>query len=166
MILAGPPWQYDNDGITGAAEDRYPTMGIEELCSKGPRAAENATLFLWVTNPMLEVSFRVIQAWGFKYKTMGTWWKKDGRGQGYYLLGQTEHYLLCTRGSHVPDFTGREKPGSLIEAPAREHSRKPDEIYDRIEYMYPDAKYLEMFARGSPRPGWTLWGNEVEDEEA
>jgi N6-adenosine-specific RNA methylase IME4 len=46
----------------------------------------------------------------------------------------------------------------LLISPRREHSRKPDEIFTRIERLAP-GPYLEMFARDS-RPGWDAWGNQ------
>jgi N6-adenosine-specific RNA methylase IME4 len=76
---------------------------------------------------------------------------------GYYTRQQTELCLLATRGKPAVRDRGVRQ---LIIAPRREHSRKPDEQYERIERLV-DGPYLEMFAR-QKWPGWDSWGNEVE----
>ena len=70
VIYADPPWQYDNKIMKwGAAELHYPTLSIEELSAMTIPAANNAVLFLWVTNPFIEDALKVVKAWGFEYKT-------------------------------------------------------------------------------------------------
>jgi MT-A70 len=77
-------------------------------------------------------------------------------GCGYWTRANPEQCLLATRGHPSRRSRGVRK---LVVAPRREHSRKPDEIYERIEALC-DGPYLEMFARHS-RPGWAAWGTEV-----
>ena len=47
----------------------------------------------------------------------------------------------------------------VVIAPIGEHSVKPDEVYRRIERLYP-GPYLELFAR-KQRPNWMCWGDEL-----
>lgn len=164
VILADPPWQYNNTGLNGAAANHYDTMSTRDLggllWSLGLNIAENAVLFLWVTNPLLEDAFEIINNWGFRYKTNMVW-VKDRIGTGFYVRGMHELLLICTKGAMTPIDTGHTPPiTSVITAPTQEHSRKPDQVHDLIEQLYPGCNYIELFAR-RPRQGWDVWGNEV-----
>src|SRR5262249_23037626 len=97
-------------------------------------------------------------AWGFEYKT-GAVWAKDVIGLGHFVRGQHEHLLIATRGDFPCPLPGN-RPSSVIQAPRREHSRKPDEAYELIERMYPELPKIELFARNSRR-GWDAWGNQA-----
>lgn len=176
VILADPPWQYDNTGVHGAAEHHYKTMPLDQI--KGLKdkgyvpAMDNAILFLWVTNPFLEDALEVVEAWGFEYKTNMVWVKRHLQkpGSGFYVRGRHELLFICTKGSHTPDQKGKEPIGSfvetedqgtlIVEADVLEHSRKPVKFYEVIEAMFPEAQRLELFARGM-REGWTCWGDEL-----
>lgn len=157
VIYADPPWQYDNAGISGAAENHYPTMPIEDICNLKIPSASNSVLFLWVTNPLLKEGLQVVENWGFEYKT-NIVWIKEKAGQGFYVKGQHELLLICTKGSFVPDNTLYVR--SVVGLPREEHSKKPQKFYEIIEELYPKAKYLELFARNK-RQGWTSWGNQI-----
>ena len=160
VIYADPPWTYRNTGVEGAVDKEYPTMTIDELCKMPIKELlpQNAVLFLWVTNPILEECFPVIKSWDFSYKTNFCWFKKNKKtGIGFYVRGIHELLLICIKGQMLPVFT----PLSVIEMDAKEHSRKPD-IYNLIEKMYPNCKYLELFHRGAKRKGWTQWGEQSE----
>jgi len=100
-----------------------------------------------------------------EYKTNIVWVKTNLKkpGIGFYVRGHHELLFICTKGSFVPDQTGKEPIGSVIEADVREHSEKPDIVYEVIEKMYPERKYLELFAR-EEREGWAAWGNEFNNE--
>lgn len=171
IILADPPWQYKvwsrDAGAGRSAESHYPTMTLDAICALPVRelAAQDACLFLWVVWPSLFDAKKVIEAWGFEYKTLAWTWVKANKsgvgfftGMGYYTRANTEPCLLATRGNiGRPENRGIR---SLIYAPVREHSRKPDEQYQKIERLYPGKRYLELFARRK-REGWASWGNEV-----
>src|SRR5262249_32711497 len=88
-------------------------------------------------------------------------WVKDKTGLGYWVRNQHELLLIATRGN-IPSPAPSRRPASVINAPRREHSRKPDEAYALIERMYPELPKIELFARQA-RPGWAAWGNEVGD---
>jgi N6-adenosine-specific RNA methylase IME4 len=172
VIYADPPWQYDNAGLGGAAEKHYKTMALEEIKTfkdkKGRTiqdcCADNSIIYLWVTNPFLEDAFEILRAWGFDYKTNFCWVKEGRPTYGklcFYIYGQHELLLLGTRGAFLP--TG-EKFNSIISSKKTIHSRKPEIIYDIIEKMYPDGKYLELFHRGIKRKGWECWGYESRND--
>lgn len=168
-ILADPPWQFQNRTGKVAPEHkrllRYPTMTADEI-SELPvpdLAADSAHLYLWVPNALLAHGIKVMEAWGFTYKTNLVWYKvrkdggPDGRGVGFYFRNVTELILFGVRGSMRTLQPGRTQV-NLFSTRKREHSRKPDELYDIIEECSP-GPYLELFARFS-RPGWAQWGNE------
>ena len=121
----------------------------------------NAILFLWTTNQFLEDALKVVNDWGFNYKT-NICWEKEGRPTygklAFYVYGQHEILLIASRGSFLP--TGR-LPTSIIKTKKQKHSRKPDIVYDIIEQMYPKGKYLELFARKKHSKKWTAWGLEL-----
>ena len=162
VIYADPPWQYDNTGVDGAAEHHYKTMSIEELCSLSIPSADNAVLFLWVTNPFFRDAFTLLDAWEFEYKTNIVWVKRNLKkpGAGFYVRGRHELLFICIKGSFLPDMTGKSPIGSVVEADVEEHSVKPEAIYSIIENLYPEGKYLELFAR-KVRDEWVSWGLEI-----
>ena len=131
--------------------------------------ATNAHLYLWVPNALLPEGLEVMQAWGFRYVSNIIWAKRrkdggpDGRGVGFYFRNVTEPILFGVKGSMRTLAPGRSTV-NMIETRKREHSRKPDEQYDLIESCSP-GPYLEMFAR-YVRPGWSVWGNESDEEVA
>jgi N6-adenosine-specific RNA methylase IME4 len=130
-------------------------------------AADKSHLYLWVPNALLLEGLKVMEAWGFQYKTNLVWYKirkdggPDGRGVGFYFRNVTELILFGVRGNMRTGQPGRTQV-NLFSTRKREHSRKPDELYSIIEDCSP-GPYLELFAR-FPRDGWCQWGNEdVED---
>lgn len=170
VILADPPWMYkvwdEETGSSRSALQHYPVMSLEQICDLSVRdlAAENCALFLWVPWAHLLHVPAVFEAWGFRYSSIGFLWvKSKPSGFGFYMgMGKTtrrntEPCLLGIRGSMPPDDRG---VSELIYSPVREHSRKPDEHYDKIERLYPGRRYLELFARRE-RANWARWGNEV-----
>lgn len=170
-ILADPPWRFANRTGKIAPEHqrllRYPTMAFEEIeaLPVGEVACQRAHLYLWVPNALLAEGLAVMHAWGFVYKTNLVWVKvrqdggPDGRGVGFYYRNVTELCLFGVRGSLRTLPPGRRQV-NVVPARKREHSRKPDALYDIIEQCSP-GPYLELFARYT-RPGWTQWGNQLE----
>jgi N6-adenosine-specific RNA methylase IME4 len=170
-ILADPPWQFQNRTGKVAPEhkrlSRYQTLTLQEIkeIPVAISAAEKSHLYLWVPNALLKEGLDVMEAWGFTYKTNLIWHKirkdgePDGRGVGFYFRNTTEIVLFGIRGKLRTLSPGRSQV-NIIKTRKREHSRKPDELYDLIERCSP-GPYLELFARGS-RQGWDQWGNEAE----
>lgn len=168
-ILADPPWQFQNRTGKVAPEHkrllRYPTMELKEIMELpvAKLAAAKSHLYLWVPNALLQEGLRVMEAWGFTYKSNLVWYKTrkdggpDGRGVGFYFRNVTEVVLFGVRGSMRTLQPGRTQV-NLLPSRKREHSRKPDEIYTLVEACSP-GPYLELFARFR-RPGWDQWGNE------
>jgi N6-adenosine-specific RNA methylase IME4 len=128
---------------------------------------DTAHLYLWVPNALLADGLKVMEAWGFTYKTNLIWYKvrKDGgpdrRGVGFYFRNVTEMILFGVRGKNARTLQPGRSQENMIISRKREHSRKPDEQYELIESCRPGA-YLEIFARG-PREGWTVWGNQAQE---
>ena len=173
IIYADPPWKY-NDKRVSITSDRpqryggisYKVMDINELCKLPIKqiADDNCTLFMWVTMPLLQDCFKVINAWGFKYKTCGfVWIKKTSFGNfrsglGSYTNCNAELCLICVKGKCLERKHKDVK--QIIYAKVIGHSRKPTETYTRIERLYGNVPKIELFARHK-REGWDTWGNEV-----
>jgi len=158
VIYADPPWSYNDKQDTeklGGAVKHYPTMPLDEICAIPVPAEKEAVLFLWTTSPMLEDSFKVINAWGFKYKSSFIW-DKVLHAMGHYNSVRHEFLLIATRGSCTPDVP--KLLDSVVSIERTEHSRKPKEFRDIIDTLYPLGNRLEMFAREAP-DGWDVWGN-------
>lgn len=132
-------------------------------------AAARSHLYLWVPNALLREGLKVMEAWGFTYKCNLVWYKvrkdggPDGRGVGFYFRKVTELILFGVRGSMRTLQAGRTQV-NLFSTRKREHSRKPDQLYDLIEACSP-GPYLELFARFR-RAGWDQWGNENVEENS
>jgi N6-adenosine-specific RNA methylase IME4 len=165
VIMADPPWRFEpysrETGMDRAADNHYPTLDVEGICNIKPPAAKDCVLFLWVTTPMLREAFRVLDSWGFTYKS-NIIWSKDRAGTGYWTRSKHEQLLIATKGD-VPAPAPGEQSDSVIPAALGKHSEKPDVFAQMIERMFPSCRPLEMFAR-KPRAGWDAWGNEVETE--
>lgn len=170
-ILADPPWRFHNRTGKVAPEHerlrRYTTLSLSEICEMpiGRYAASQSHLYLWVPNALLGEGLKVLDAWGFTYKTNIIWTKirkdggPDGRGVGFYFRNVTEILLFGVKGRLRTAAPGRRQV-NLIASRKREHSRKPDESYRIIEECSP-GPYLELFAR-APRDKWTQWGDELD----
>ena len=157
VIYVDPPWTYTHSFLAGSPNSHYPTMTTEEICELEIPTNNDAVIFLWTTNPLLPDAFRVLEAWGFTYKT-NICWVKDRPGTGHYVRGQHELLLIAVKGNIGTPPT-KARIASVIHAPKTEHSHKPEEFYDVIEAMY-QGKYLELFAT-EERKNWVSWGLEV-----
>jgi N6-adenosine-specific RNA methylase IME4 len=170
-ILADPPWRFLNRTGKIAPEhrrlSRYDTLTVSEICDLpvGDLANGQGHLYLWVPNALLADGLRVMEAWGFQYKSNLVWHKvrkdggSDGRGVGFYFRNVTELVLFGVRGKLRTLPPGRTQV-NLLASRKREHSRKPDQLYDIVESCSP-GPYLELFAR-YPRSGWHVWGDEAD----
>lgn len=172
-ILADPPWRFTNRTGKMAPEhrrlSRYETLTLQEIMALPVScvAADMAHLYLWVPNALLPDGLRVLEAWGFQYKSNLVWHKlrkdggSDGRGVGFYFRNVTELVLFGVRGKNARTLAPGRRQVNYIGARKREHSRKPDDQYRIIEACSP-GPFLELFARGT-RAGWVTWGNQAED---
>lgn len=172
-ILADPPWRFANRTGKMAPEHRrltrYETMSIDEICALpvAQCTGKTAHLYLWVPNALLPDGLKVLEAWGFTYKTNLIWHKirkdggPDGRGVGFYYRNVTEMILFGVRGKNARTLAAGRRQVNFLATRKQEHSRKPDEQYDIIEACSA-GPYLELFARGSRR-GWASWGAEATD---
>lgn len=171
-IIADPPWAYTLYSAAGekkAPQAHYGCMPFDQLAALpvNQLAAPDCALIMWATAPLLPDAICLMSAWGFTYKTAGTWAKRgkaDGAwsfGTGYILRSAAEFYIIGTTGR--PRVRSR-SVRNLIVAPVREHSRKPDDLHRQIEQLW-HGPYAELFGR-ERRPGWDVWGNEVGKFEA
>ena len=164
IIYADPPWKYndkcDSGGVqSGGAEKHYPTMSIPDLCAMpvADMVTDNAVLFMWTTSPLLQDSFKVIEAWGFKYKASFVW-DKVRHNMGHYNSVRHEFLLIGTRGSCTPDNVKLFDSVQSIEK-TKKHSEKPEEFRYIIDTLYTYGKKIELFARKQV-PNWEAWGGE------
>lgn len=145
---------------------RYQTMSFEEIAELpiAQFAAAKSHLYLWIPNALILEGLDIMKRWGFVYKTNMVWYKirkdggPDGRGVGFYFRNVTELVLFGVRGSLRTLAPGRRQVNVILSR-KREHSRKPDELYEVIEHCS-SGPYLELFARHR-RGGWTQWGDEI-----
>lgn len=183
IIYADPPWSFKTYSEKGkekkSAELHYDCMTIDDIYNLPVQdiSNEDCILFLWITNPMLQEGLETIKRWGFKYKTVGFSWYKKNKiadsffwGLGYWTRANVELCLIATKGHPTrinkgvhqvindEDELDTEQFTSII----REHSRKPDEVREKIIKLCGDLPRIELFAR-QQSDGWDVWGNEVEN---
>jgi len=173
-VMADPPWRFINRTGKVAPEHkrlaRYPTMELADICALPVQEhlADTAHCYLWVPNALLPDGLEVLRAWGFEYKSNIIWHKvrkdggSDGRGVGFYFRNVTEIILFGVRGKNARTLAAGRRQVNLFSTRKREHSRKPDEQYAIIESCSA-GPYLELFGRGR-RGGWTVWGNQADDD--
>lgn len=179
IIYADPPWKYSFPGTRTEDVDDYETMNTEDICRMNVKslAGDNSVLFIWGIWTKLPDILKVIDAWGFEYKTVGFVWVKANKnaateqysflpedslddffGMGMWTRSNTEFCLIGTRGENKRITNDVRQ---VVYAPIREHSRKPDEVRERIVKLMGNKTRLEMFARQRAE-GWDVFGNEVE----
>lgn len=169
IIYADPPWKYgggkNKKTFQGLANVYYPTMKTKDICALPVKniCDDDCVLFLWVTPPQLIEGIKVMQEWGFTYKTVGfTWVKtyKNGKpffGLGFWTRSNSEMCLIGTKG-HIKRKSN--KVSQIIISELEKHSKKPDITRDKIVELMGDLPRIELFARQTV-PGWDSWGNEV-----
>ena len=169
IIYADPPWHFKSRSEKGDgrnATQHYDCMSLEDICNMPVQeiADKDCVLLMWATDPLLEKAFKVIDSWGFKYKTVGFTWAKSNKtnmgmftGLGYWTRCNPEMCLLATKGK--PKRVSKSVAQLVIDQ-RREHSRKPDRIRNDIIELCGDLPRIELFARQT-FDGWDAWGNEV-----
>jgi len=177
IIYADPPWSYYNDKtakpdcttVKGMRRPPYSVMGSEDIMKLPIEniADSDCILFIWTTDYHLERCIRVINSWGFNYKTIGFAWQKlNKKGDpvcfmgAYTMKSGIEMCLLATKGDNAHKFVKKHNIRALVKSPRLHHSKKPDEIRDRIVNLVGDIPRIELFARNTTE-GWDTWGNEV-----
>lgn len=174
IIYADPPWRYGDvhtwHKMGGGVKRHYNTMSIREIKEMSTIikkiAADNCILFIWATFPNLREALEIIESWGFMYKTLGFSWIKTNKknkkpcfGIGFYTKSNCEICLLAIKGK-PGNLIKSNKVSSCIIAERREHSRKPDEVREKITELVGEVPKIELFARQTAT-GWDCWGNEV-----
>ena len=175
-IVADPPWSFltrSDKGKDRSPEQHYDCMTLDEIKTMPVKeiAAKDCVLVMWIIDTHLQMALDVIDAWGFTFKTKAFTWVKTNKtpgealdpssyftGMGFWTRANPEDALLATTGSPKRNDGGK-GVRRLIVAPRREHSRKPDEVLERVETLVP-GPYCELFSR-TTRPGWDAMGNEV-----
>ena len=161
VFYADPPWEYGNSMPSYFTEqaDHYQLMSLDEICSLDIKSLteDDAVLFLWVTSPILRDSFKVVDAWGFNYKTSFIW-DKVKHNMGHYNSVRHEILLVCTKGACTPDNIKLYDSVQSIER--TEHSSKPEIFRNIIDTLYTHGRRIELFARNKAE-GWDVFGNEA-----
>jgi site-specific DNA-methyltransferase (adenine-specific) len=171
IIYADPPWSYNDKASAGKRGVcfKYSVLDTESVCALpiADLAAENCTLFMWATFPMLPDAFRVMQAWGFKYKTVAFVWVKTNKkvdtdffGMGNWTRANAEIVLLGIKGKPKRVSASVRQ---VVRVPIARHSEKPNEVRQRIVELMGNTPRIELFAR-EKIDGWDVWGNEVESD--
>lgn len=170
VIMADPPWEYNNQGTRASADKHYNTISQQELRALpvARLGSMPCALFLWATWPNMQNALDLIDAWGFEYKTLAWEWRKTNKAGDKYIMGlgnytrsNPEPCLLAfkkvkTKGK-IMRVADRSVP-AWIDGPRRKHSQKPDQQYEYIDRLYPNVPRLELFATQT-WPGWEAWGD-------
>jgi len=164
VFYVDPPWNYGDKQNTpnlGGAEKHYSSMTIKELCLMPVNeiSEKDSVLFLWVTSPLLEECFEIINSWGFKYKTSFVW-DKIKHNMGHYNSVRHEFLLIATRGSCTPDNKTLYDSVQSVERNDN-HSEKPIEFLNIIDDIYEHGDRIELFCRQPKKENWFYWGNEI-----
>lgn len=170
IIYADPPWSY-NDKMSGhsfSLDHEYPTQNKKWIWDLpiSSIADSDCVLFLWVVSPLLPEGLETIKRWGFKYKTLAFCWSKYTKNHkkvsnlGRWTMGNVELCILGVKGHPKRAIKNIKQ---LVEEERKQHSKKPDEVRQRIVSLMGDLPRIELFAR-QKTTGWDVWGNEVESD--
>lgn len=172
IIYADPPWSYQTfDNVTASRAHTSPyrsmrmteifELPIENICM------DDCVLFLWATSSLLPKALHTMKDWGFEYKCVAFTWVKKNKisnswfwGMGSWTRNNTEFCLMGVRGNPKRISKGVH---CIIDTKIEAHSKKPNEVRDRIVALMGDIPRIELFAR-EKTPGWDVWGNEVESD--
>jgi N6-adenosine-specific RNA methylase IME4 len=170
VIVADPEWRFEpysrETGMDRAADNHYPTSTTEVIAARPVQdiAAADCALFLWATAPMLREGIRVLEAWGFEYRSHAVW-DKIHIGTGFWFRNRHELLLLGIKGD-IPCPAMGEQFASVFTIARKEHSAKPEQFLELVEQYFPHLPKIELNRRGPARPGWDAWGNEALTEAA
>jgi N6-adenosine-specific RNA methylase IME4 len=182
VVCADPPWHFKSNSKAAPGRNamgHYDCMSLEQIAAMPVKdvVAPDAALFLWITGPFLAIGAHIpiMRAWGFKATAMGfTWTKLNKRASSLFIYpgdifmggGMTtrKNAEFCIIGKRGRSLRRSASVREAIISPVREHSRKPEVFFERVE-EYAPGPYLELFARQS-RAGWSTWGNEAEKFDA
>ena len=166
IIYADPPWRYQGQMMNSSVTDHYSVMTIDDIANLPVKniSDDNCVLFMWVTLPKLNEFMRVVEGWGFKYKTTAFVWVKKNKvsnsffmGLGRWTRANPEICILATKGK----ISRRSNSVRQLQIfPIGEHSKKPNEFRNLITELVGNLPRIELFAR-QKTPGWDVWGNEV-----
>jgi N6-adenosine-specific RNA methylase IME4 len=170
IVYLDPPWDYKGQlqhskpgtGDTGGAARHYGTLKLSRLKQFPIQTilADDALVFMWVTNPHLDQGIELIKSWGLKYATVAFVWDKTKVNPGFYTMSQCELCIVAKKGK-IPRPRGARNIRQLVTHPREQHSKKPDDVRHRIEAMFPEQTKVELFAREKSE-GWDCWGNETD----
>jgi N6-adenosine-specific RNA methylase IME4 len=167
VLYADPPWAYQENGNV-EGKPGYPTMALHELTRLpvSKLAASTSVLFLWATNPLLPQALKLIEAWGFEYKTVfKVWLKRTAAGDplcgcGWWSRPSTELVLVATKGSGYMKWKKTCNEPQEFASPRTKHSKKPDEIRAAVRDFMEVPHRIELFARTVCK-GFDAWGLEI-----
>ena len=174
IIYADPPWEYKQSGSKknsrGMAKQHYQTMRTEDICALPIEniATDNAVLFIWAAFPNIAEAIKVIETWGFTYKTAAFVWVKTNKkseslfwGMGVYTRANAEVCLLgIGKKVKAKELVKSHAVHQIVQSRIEQHSKKPDIVRNRITDLAGDLPRIELFARQETE-GWDCWGNEV-----
>lgn len=171
IIYADPPWQYKRKHKNASlyVNNQYDLMSHRELLDLPVQeiAEKDCLLFMWATSPLLNEAIPVGEAWGFQYSTVAFVWHKMNSVAGSYTMSNCEICLVFRTGK-IPSPRGARNIQQYVQGRTGKHSRKPNEVRDRITQMFPTQSKIELFARRqstnmfgeNPQDGWDTWGLE------
>ena len=172
IIYADPPWDYKGQlqhagpgsKDTGGAIKHYPTVKLDvlKILDVPSICAQDCLLFMWSTNPHLDQAIELGKSWGFSWATVAFVWDKMRVNPGFYTMSQCELCFVMKRGK-IPLPRGARNVRQLVSEKRGSHSQKPDEVRKRIDFMFPELRKIELFARknGKEDLGWVKWGREA-----
>lgn len=176
VVVADPPWHFKSNSKEAPGRNamrHYNCMTLADINALPVQdhLAKDAVLFLWITGPFLlkGAHLPLMKAWGFKPSGMGFVWIKLNpkapqlffverdlaTGGGFTTRKNAEFCLIGKRGRSVRESASVHE---VIIEPRREHSRKPEKFYRRVQ-KYSSGPRLELFGRQT-RPGFDAFGNE------
>lgn len=170
IIYADPPWEYKQKGSRGTAVNHYEVMTTEDICRLPIMniKTDDAICFMWATFPNIDQALKVMREWGFEYKTASFVWVKKNKksnsyfwGMGAYTRANAEICLIgISKKTKAKQCVKSNAVHQIVESPIEAHSKKPDEVRQRILQLLGDLPRIELFAR-QYADGWDCWGNEV-----
>lgn len=158
VVIVDPPWPYGTkyDPESRRVGSPYPEMALHDIAKLQLPFADDCIVWLWTTHLFMRHAFLILDNWGFKERAILTW-VKDRMGVGSWLRSQTEFCIMAIKGNPKVNLSNQT---TILHAPLREHSRKPDEFYDLVISLC-IGRILDYFAR-EPRPGIHVAGVETD----
>ena len=172
VVLIDAPWKQASSSPTRGLHLDYSQIPDKLLKTiQFGKVVESGFCFMWVVNNKLQTAMEWMYQERFRIVEIIVWMKqtanqKLAKTMGHFLQHSSEICLVGLKGT-APQQTHYQRTNNVIVEEVTAPSTKPKRVYEIIEKLVPNGKYIELFARlHNLRNKWVSVGDQLNDVEA